>query len=468
MIRKAVFLLSGNGLDSLILFARNLLVARLLSIEDYGVATTFALTAMLIEMASQMGLKQLIVQAPEGEDPRFQAGLQGFQLLRGVMAGIALIALAGPLARFLHVPEIAWAYRVLALVPVLQGFLHFDLHRLERHSEFRPLIYAFTGASLLSLLAVWPLHVLLGDWRIMLAAIVLQHGVQIALSHALARRRYAATLDRVLMRRALVFGWPLLFNGLLLFAVFHGEKLIAGHELGLAALGILGMGVTLTLTPSLIMAKSVQSLMLPRLARAKGKRFTALGRTSCDAGAAAGMGVIAGTAIIGPPFVQFVLGAKFAPLLPLLVPLAAVQAVRMLKTGPSLVALSRARTTLPMYAQLPRLASIGVVWMVLAGGGTLLDLALVALLGELAGLVLAYVLMARSPEAPQRWLSRRGAIPLTLIGLLLAADLSGSFGIASPRTCMLTTWSVIALMGAWVALAGRGAIRLLTAPQTTA
>ena len=107
MFRSALLILSGNAAASLLLLARNLIVARLIPVADYGVASTFAVAMAVVEMMSALGLQQQIVQAKEGEDPRFQAALQGFQLLRGVISGVALFAIAGPMADFLGIPEAA-------------------------------------------------------------------------------------------------------------------------------------------------------------------------------------------------------------------------------------------------------------------------------------------------------------------------------------------------------------------------
>ena len=106
MLRSALLVLSGNAASSLLLLARNLLVARMILLADYGVAATFALAMAVVEMASALGLQQQIVQAKNGDDPHFQAVLQGFQLLRGIVSAAALFALAGPMADFMAIPEV--------------------------------------------------------------------------------------------------------------------------------------------------------------------------------------------------------------------------------------------------------------------------------------------------------------------------------------------------------------------------
>lgn len=462
MIRRLLSLLGGFAGESAILFVRNIVIARLLSVEDYGIAATFALTAMLVEMASQLGLRQLVIQAPEGDDPDFQAGLHGVMALRAIVNAAAVLVLAGPIAWFLGLPELAWAYRVVALVPLSQGILHLDPDRLQRHSRYRAAILSPLVAATVSLVVLWPLDAILGDWRIMLGALLVQIGTQVALSHILAERPWRARLDLPLLRRSFGFGWPLLVNGLVLYAVMNGEKLIAGREIGLAALGILTMGTTLTMTPVLVGTRAVQALMLPRLSQAEGPRFAGLAATTCDGGAAVAMALMAGTILVGPPFVHLALGPKFDPLVPLLVPLAAIQAARGFRLGPSFVAMSRARTTLPMLANLPRVAAIGIAWMVLIRGGGLLELVLIGAAGEAAGTALAYALMARVPGAPAAAAAARAALPAGLAVLALAASLVRWNGLPVPGLGAAgAAWALYALSAAMLAWMGLACWRLV-------
>ena len=55
MFRSTLFLLSGNAFGSLMMLVRNLLVARLISVENYGIAATFAICMAIVEMMSTLG-----------------------------------------------------------------------------------------------------------------------------------------------------------------------------------------------------------------------------------------------------------------------------------------------------------------------------------------------------------------------------------------------------------------------------
>ncbi len=66
MLRNAFMLVSGNAFGSALLLVRNLIIARLVSPEDYGIASTFAVAMSIVEMLSYLGLNQMIVVDRDG------------------------------------------------------------------------------------------------------------------------------------------------------------------------------------------------------------------------------------------------------------------------------------------------------------------------------------------------------------------------------------------------------------------
>lgn len=443
MFRKALLVLSGNAMISLLGFARNLLIARLISVEDFGIAATLALAVSIVEMASALGLQQQIVQARDGEDPHLQAALQGFQLLRGILSGLTLFLLAGPLADFMNVPEATWGYRTMALLPVLGALQHFDAARLVRVMRFGPSILVGVVPAAVSLAATWPMARWLGDWRAMMGVIMIAATLGLIMSHLVAQRPYRIVLDRSQMRRSLNFGWPLLINNALLFLVFNGDRMIVGRELGMAALGIFSMGVTLTLTPTLVLTKSAQTMLLPQLSRIdratpqQEARFQHLARVAFEINMVSGTLVVVAVAFLGPPFIDLALGPKFAPLAPFLTWMSVVQGVRVLKGGPSVVALARGSTANGMIANLIRVGLLPVAWLVAIRTGEMLPVVMIALAGELAGFGVAMWLARRTVQVSLRPLL--GPTVLVLLTMGAALDPAGWFGSAGLRS-----WSLAA------------------------
>jgi O-antigen/teichoic acid export membrane protein len=445
MLRSALLILSGNSAASLLLLARNLIVARLIPVEDYGVAATFAVAMAVVEMVSALGLQQQIVQAKEGEDPRFQAALQGFQLLRGILSGALLFFIAVPMADFLGIPEAAWAYQVLAVVPVLNALVHFDIYRLNRQMRFWPLMLTGGIPALLSLLAVWPLARWFGDWQVMLWAILLQAGIAAVTSHLVAERRWQLVFDRAIIGRSLRFGWPLLANGVLLFLVFNGEKLIIGRELGMAALGIFAMGVTLTLTPTLVMARSAQNFFLPQLAPQTNDpgRFVPLALATLQTVQLFAVLLAMVTFLAGGAFIVLVLGEKYNELVELLTWLAILQSVRMLKAGPAIVALAMGRTGNALVGNLFRVLALPLCWLVAVGSGDLRLIIWIALLAEFIGYC-ATLWMLR----PQLRLRMQGILmPNLAIALVLLVMAASTLWVPTTSDLAPSTHLALALVG---------------------
>ncbi|MFK7751026.1 MAG: oligosaccharide flippase family protein [Sedimentitalea sp.] len=385
MIRTAVLLLSGNAFGWLFLFARNLVIARLISVEDYGIAATFALSMAVVEMASGLGVQQLIVQDKNGEDPDFQAGLQGFHLLRSVISAVFLFAMAHPIALFLGVQDIAWAYQVLAVIPLLRGFEHFDMHRLNRQNIYYPILLHTAVPAVISLATVWPLNHWFGDYRVMLYAMLVQWSLGVVVSHAVAKRSYRLSFARDIIRQCLQFGWPILISNVLLFFVLQGDKAIVGRELGMESLAIFAMGVTLTMVPVLIVAKSLQMFFLPRLSAAQDDpvRFQHLTMAAMQASLLSGLLLIAGTMVLGAPMIWLLLGDKYSALIPLIVWLAIQQATRSFKVGSTIAALAQKHTSNAMIANIVRLLVLPAVWYVAATGGRLEWIVMISIVGEL-------------------------------------------------------------------------------------
>lgn len=441
------------------LFVRNLALAFLIPVADYGIASTFAIAMAVVEMSTQFGLQVLIVQDKRGDDPRFQAALQGFQLLRGILAGILLFLLAGLLADFMKIPEVAWAYQLMALAPVLRSMQHFDIHRLNREMRFGPLILTSVLPAFASLLSLWPLALWFSDYRVMLYALLLQSLLEVVISHIMAERPYRLVLDRAVIVKSMRFGWPLLTNGILLFLVFQGDRVIVGRELGIEILAVFSMGVTLTLTPTLVMIKSIQNFFLTPLSRNWEKRqsepapFQSSAEAAIQGNLLSGAALIVGTLLLGPWFVRFALPAEYAALGWMLIWMAIQQGLRVIKNGPNLVSLSCGFTVNELLANAIRVASLGVIWWSASNGRGLPEIFAIAIAAEiLAGVLSVFLMQAKvGISLKQLWPGI-----LASLGVVALASLSAS----SPYLGLSELWSLssaalcLACFGLLVALSG--------------
>ena len=444
-MRGVVLILSGNAATAMLLLARNLLIARLLPVADYGIAATFALVVAVVEMMTALGLPQQIVRDEGGETPQHQAALQGLHLLRGAAAAAALWLLADPFAGFLGIPQVAWAFRWLALVPLLNALVHFDIHRMGRTLRFGPMVLGNMLPAAASLVMVWPLWLWLGDHRVMLWANIAQAGLATVLSHLWAERPWRLALDRKILRDSLRFGGPILLNGALHFAVFEGDRIIIGHAMGMEALALISIGLTLTLTPTLVLERSAQTHFLPRLAGLRGDRraFGEMSTAAFQAHLLAAAALVLSIHLAGGALVGLVLGGRYDSVVSVLPLLALQQALRIAKNGNSPAALALGQSHVSLVLSVPRVLSLLPAAAIALGGADLATLLAIGIAGEVAGLVLSLVLTARWMALPMRPL----VLPLSGLTVMAVASVA-SDGPAVTALVLLSGGAMLAGMQA--------------------
>jgi O-antigen/teichoic acid export membrane protein len=315
------------------------------------------------------------------------------------------------------VPQAAWGFQLMAVIPLLQGFRHFDIARAQRGMNFGPFMRTAVATEFLTLLAVYPMYLVFGDYRVGLFILILQEILLLALSHLVAARAYRLGFDRELMVRAFHFGWPLLLNAVLLYGVFQGDRLIVANRLGPTELGLFSLAFMLTLVPTKVLSQTQTSLFLPKLAALQDapEAFARLGLVAVETGLVIGLAVATGFALFGPDTVLILFGEKYAGALTVLIWLAVMQAVRVAKLGISTVAVARGETRSPMAANILRVLLLPVAWLAVGQGAGLVVVVWLAILGEGLGLGVALFLLHRWHRVPAGGL----VLPLGLWGATL-------------------------------------------------
>ncbi len=382
--------LSGQALLSQALrFVRNVIIARMLSPEDFGIAATLWLTATLVGMISDLGVQRLIVQADDGDEESFAATAQALFLVRGLLIGAVVFLLARPMAMAFKTPSAELAFQLAALLPVIAGLRHCDLVRFERHMRFGPLLMSTLIPEIVTTLAAWPVAFWVRNYWTFVILVIARAVMTLVLSHLLSERRFRLGWDGKLLMRFLHFGWPLLVNGLLMYGILHGDRWLIGMGYTMADLGVYSVAFTLAMTPTLLVANISGKVMLPVLSRVQGdlaeleSRYTLIAQTLAMIAAA----IVIPFIIAGGELVAFVYGSKYAAAGGFIGWLAAMQMVRLIRGAQATAAIALGDTRNPMIANMFRsLALIPALFAAVHG----FDLVWIAISG-FAGEVLAFL-----------------------------------------------------------------------------
>ena len=380
-------------------FLRNLIVARLLSPADFGLAATFAITIALMEMLGSLSAEKLIIQAEDGDEMRFQGAAQLLLVGRGLFAGLSLAVLATFIARLFGAPASAWAFRWLGLIPAIRGLMHLDIHRFQRKMKFGAVARVELVANLAAVLAAWPIAAWRRDYSAMLWLMVGQAIVATAASHVLAERKYSIFWDRAYASRVIHFGWPLMFNSLLLFTIFQGDRFIIGsaskifHKplYNFEDLGVYSAAFSLTLAPALIVGSIGTSLLLPVFSRLQRdtSQFALRYATSAEVLALVSGAFALSMVAAGGWVITVTYGHRYAAASQAIGWLGVMQTLRMLRVTPTMAAMARGDTKNALIANLARSLALFGTLVIASRRGSLALLAASGFGGELLALLVS-------------------------------------------------------------------------------
>ncbi len=317
---------STLGAQSTMQLVSIVILARLLSPNEFGVF--FIATAVLgfIAIFSMLGVGPAIVQRKELEDRHIRVG---FTLSLALSAAIALgIWAAAPLvSAAFAIPELSRVMRAACLVLAFQGASTVAQSLALRNLRFRWLAIVDAASFAAGFVAVAPILAWLGHgvWALV-AALLVQHLV----------RMIALLKGQPHDKRLLIHVGAAL--DLLYFGGWHSlaqvgnylarqvDKLIIGLSLGAEALGIYGHAYQLMYAPARLVGKAQSRVLFPTMAavQLERQRLVRAYRTGVAACALLILPLSIATIIAAPEIVLVLLGPRW---------IAAVEPLRILALG---------------------------------------------------------------------------------------------------------------------------------------
>jgi O-antigen/teichoic acid export membrane protein len=326
-------------------FVVGILLARLLTPHDFGIAGMVIVFAGIVPIFSGLALGSALVQRPQlTEADRSTAFWTGIGL--GIVLTCGGIAVSGPIARFYGQPEVRPLFAALSLSFVLTalGMTHGQL--LVRELDYRRLELRTMAGTLAGAAAGVTVAVLgYGPW-----AIIAQQLAATAAATALLwlfspwRPRFLFSLRSL---RALAgFGGNV--SGTLVLNELNSntDNLLVGRFLGASALGTYAVAYNVMLVPFSRLTSPLQEVLYAAFSRVQedADRVLAVWLRVNRLLAAAALPALAGLVVVAPELVHVVLGDKWRGAVPVIRILAVVGVIQSLQGLNASVLLARDRT----------------------------------------------------------------------------------------------------------------------------
>ncbi|MEM9144892.1 MAG: oligosaccharide flippase family protein [Pseudomonadota bacterium] len=477
LLRGALHLGSLELICTLLRFARTVLLARALGVEEFGVANTVLILVALADAFSNLGLAQFVIRDREGDSPRVTATVQTMVLVRGLATAALIWIFAAPIAAMLGQPELVDMYRLVGIVAAVPALLHIEVARVQRAMNFRLMAQVECLGLAVSVLAVAPILLVVADARAMVVFLLAERALKVIASLWLHDVPFRLGWDRAAAWRAWRFGWPILLAAPVSFLTLQGDRLVVANRFDAADLGQLSAALTLAVTPTMMLARVLGPLFLSALSRARvvaSADSPAVDRAASDAALLAleahmvvAAGSVVAVAIGGPAAVLLIFGPSFGPGAELIGLAGLLAAIPVIRGAFVTVSVSDGRTIEPLIANLPRLLAVPLALLAAIEGAGLVAVLLIGLAGEAAGVCVALGFFARRYRGVG--VLRRLAPGLALTAVVLLAVLAlqaigqaALFGLPLPP--LWAAVGLVALLGALLwqcrALRAQAAARL--------
>lgn len=298
-------------------FILQLILARLLSPEHYGVLSIMIIFTSLATVFIQTGFNAALIQNKDVTEEDYSSVFWVSLGVAGIMYGLIFMG-APVIAVFYSMPDIVAPLRVLALM-LFPGTLNsIQLAKVSRELDFKRIFYSNIGGIVVAGAAGVAIAFMGGG----LWALVVQNILNITVACLVMwftvnwRIRMVCNLKRV--AELFRFGWKLLVSGLLDTLYADLSSLVIGKKYDSGTLGYYNRGKQF---PNFIISAvngAVQSVMLPAMSAEQDdkSRVKHMMRTSMTISAYIIFPMMAGLAAVATPLVSLLLTDKWLPCVP--------------------------------------------------------------------------------------------------------------------------------------------------------
>jgi len=245
-IRGSVFEAASFVLSQGLRLASNLIVTRLLYPEAFGIAALVSIFISGLELLSDVGLQQVVVQKERGDDPDFLNTVWTMHLVRGLGLWVLALALAWPFALVYQEPDLRPLILATSVQLAFTGFSSTSFFTLRRKVSLGWINLVDLLSQLAGIVTVltWA-WIRPSVWALVTAGPV-SALVRMTASHFLpVPYRNRLHWDRAIAREVFLFGRWIFAATAVYFFGRQGDRLLLGRFAGAATLGVYSIALFL-------------------------------------------------------------------------------------------------------------------------------------------------------------------------------------------------------------------------------
>ena len=274
--RAAKWRLLGAGAAGVSQFVVGVLLARLLTPEDFGIVGLAFVVLGLAQPLGDLGLGSAVVQRTQLTDRHVRTAFT-FSALMGLVVAVALVMVAPLGAAVMRDANVTPVLRVLSVGFAIRGTAVVAEALLRRHLDFRRHVLIETASYVLGYGGVGVSLALLGHgvWSLVWGGLV-QALLSSVAQLAVVRHPVRPLLTVRELTELLSFGVGATLSSCVNYVARNGDYFVVGRSMGAASLGLYSRAYGLMNLPHTYAANVMSRVMFPAFAQVQGERVRLL------------------------------------------------------------------------------------------------------------------------------------------------------------------------------------------------
>lgn len=315
--KSSFWVFSLRVVQQLFNFARMIILARILSPNDFGLMGIALLSMATLITFSEMGINQALIQKKHDIKPYLDSAWTVL-ILRYFILFVILYLIAPYAAVFFDKSEAKPIIQVIGLSLIFQAFTNIGIIHFQKELEFhKQFMYQLSGTLtdfVVSIVAV----LILGNVWALIFGLLAKNVAMLITSYLIHPYRPHLSFDFRKVNELLGFGKWILRSSILVFLLTQGDNIVVGKILGLTSLGFYQMAYQISNMPATEISNVLSSVTFPlysklqdEIPKLKQAFLKVLQLTTFLSFPIAGL-----IFVTAPDFTMIFLGEKWMPIVP--------------------------------------------------------------------------------------------------------------------------------------------------------
>lgn len=276
-LKGSAWTVLGYGGSQAMRFGTNIILARLLFPEAFGLMALVAVLQQGLAMFSDVGLAQGIIQTKHGSNPVYLNTAWTLQAIRGVVIWLIICVIAKPFAGFYNDPVLSTILPIVGFSALISGFNSIKLITNNRDLLLHKIISIEVISQFLSAvtMVIWCL-IAPSIWALVAGGLLFSVVRMVAGHLWLPGHNASLAWDKTSAKELFSFGRWITFSSALSFIASMGDRLIFGKLFPIAFLGVYVIAANLKRVPEDLIMNLGTRVIFPALSHVNRENPAAL------------------------------------------------------------------------------------------------------------------------------------------------------------------------------------------------